>query len=141
MTQASKHPWSDAWLLHAVIITAQDGGAELAEVIGAADFLNHAILTCDEINGGVERLVQGGWIRLEDGRLGPRSRATERYEALRDKWRTQVELWEVLLEDEPGAESGPPEQEMAVGPSGPATFSAAEVDRAVEQYLRRMTSR
>lgn len=136
--QTSKHPWSDAWLLHAVIIAAPGGTAELARVIGAADFLNHAILTFDELRGGVERLARGGWITLEDGRLGATPRARQRYDTLQGKRREPVELWQVLLADAPGAvvEGAEP-----LGPCQADSLCAAEVDRAVQQYLRRMKSR
>ncbi len=48
--------WSDAWLLLAIGMTAKGRSATLSEVIGAADGINHAIMTHAEVDQGIERL-------------------------------------------------------------------------------------
>jgi hypothetical protein len=56
--------WSDAWLLLSVALAAKSGSTTLAAVIGAADNIQHAIITKAEIDGGVERLARGGLLEL-----------------------------------------------------------------------------
>src|SRR5687767_13486263 len=69
MSEAIPFVWSDAWLLHAILVAAKEDEATLEDVIGAADFLNHAILTFDEIDGGVARLSRAGLITAQNARF------------------------------------------------------------------------
>lgn len=54
--------WSDAWLLQAIILASGNGPATLAQIFGAADAVNHAMLTDDELHGGLARLTTGGFV-------------------------------------------------------------------------------
>jgi hypothetical protein len=65
--------WSDAWILQAVALAAQEEPARLDEVIAAADAVNHAIPTAGELHGAFVRLTQAGFIQEVGGRfsLGP----------------------------------------------------------------------
>lgn len=68
---------SDAWLLHAVLLAAKEGEAALDGVVGAADMIQHAMLTFDEIDGGVARLSRAGLVTIKEKRfhLSPAARA------------------------------------------------------------------
>ena len=47
--------FSDGWILLAIRTSGtDDGGAQLVDVIGAADFINHAIPTQEEIEKEAE---------------------------------------------------------------------------------------
>lgn len=48
--------WSDAWLLLAVGGVGE-GPAALAQVLAVADAIQHAILSRQELNGGIARLL------------------------------------------------------------------------------------
>ena len=61
--------WSDAWLLQSIVLASGDGPATLAQVIGAADAVNHALLTADELHGGLARLTTGGFVVETNGRF------------------------------------------------------------------------
>lgn len=54
--------WSDAWLLQSIVLASGNRPATLAQVIGAADAVNHALLTDDELHGGLVRLTTGGFV-------------------------------------------------------------------------------
>jgi len=56
------HLWSDAWLLQSIALATQAGPATLAQIIGAADAVNHALPTSDELHGGFARLTAAGFI-------------------------------------------------------------------------------
>jgi hypothetical protein len=55
--------WSDAWILQAIAVAARDGVATLADVIAAADAVNHALPTHDELHGALCRLTQGAFVK------------------------------------------------------------------------------
>lgn len=54
--------WSDAWLLQAVAVAARGGAATLADVIAAADAVNHALPTHDELHGALYRLTEAAFV-------------------------------------------------------------------------------
>ncbi len=58
--------WSDAWLLTAIYGAALGGDPTLAQVIGTGDFINHAIFTPAELNGGLGRLERVGFVSIQD---------------------------------------------------------------------------
>lgn len=62
---------ADAWVLLAIVYAGRDGGAALSEVIGAADYINHAILTYGEIQNALFKLTSDGFVREEGGRFFP----------------------------------------------------------------------
>lgn len=51
---------SDAWLLLSIIYVYSDGNkpSEMGRIIGCCDFIEHAIITLDEIKGGLCRLIE-----------------------------------------------------------------------------------
>src|SRR5690348_3409317 len=69
ITQMPQFLWSDAWLLQAIVLASGAGPATLAQVIGAADAVNHALLTSDELHGGLLRLTTGGFVAETDERF------------------------------------------------------------------------
>jgi hypothetical protein len=61
--------WSDAWLLQAIAIAAHNAPAPLAQVLAAADAVNHALPTDGELHGAFSRLTAGGFVTEADGRF------------------------------------------------------------------------
>ena len=61
--------WSDAWLLQSIVLASGTGPATLAQIIGAADAVNHALLTDDELHGGLVRLTSGGFVAETEARF------------------------------------------------------------------------
>jgi hypothetical protein len=60
--------WNDAWILTATSLVHEKGGATLAEIIGAADVINHAIPTARELSRAFSRLVNAGIVQARQGR-------------------------------------------------------------------------
>jgi hypothetical protein len=58
--------WSDAWLLLAVAFASQRGAATLETIIAAGDGINFAIFNADELESGLVRLTESGYI-VENG--------------------------------------------------------------------------
>jgi hypothetical protein len=61
--------WSDAWLFQAIALASQAGPARLSQVIGAADGVNHALPTVDELHGALVRLTAGGFVSEAEERF------------------------------------------------------------------------
>lgn len=68
MKSGEAFQWSDAWLFLAIGFAASHRRASLGEVITTADGLQHAVITRDELNGGIGRLKRAGYISYtQDG--------------------------------------------------------------------------
>ena len=68
MSDAIPLVWTDAWLLHAILLAAtQDGKASLDEVVGAADMIQHAMLTCREYGVPAVFQTKDATRRLREG--------------------------------------------------------------------------
>jgi hypothetical protein len=63
---AMRARWSDAWILAAVDWAAD---ADLAKVIHAADAINHAIPTIEEVEHAIQFLGAAGLVRYSDNSL------------------------------------------------------------------------
>jgi len=65
---AAAFQWSDAWLFLAIGFAASQRPASLGDVITTADGIQHAVITRDELNGGIGRLERAGYITYtQDG--------------------------------------------------------------------------
>ena len=64
----SQWAWNDAWILTATSLMHKRGGATLAEIIGAADVINHAIPTAGELSRAFSRLVDCGIVQVKNDR-------------------------------------------------------------------------
>lgn len=54
--------WSDAWLLLSLIYSGEPADRERLRSIG--DFINHALFTDEELDGGLARLQQAGHVTV-----------------------------------------------------------------------------
>jgi len=69
MTSDSRFWWSDAWLLLAIGYSNDKGASSLAHVIGVADAIQHAVLTWEEVDGGLFRLGKAGYVTVRDEKV------------------------------------------------------------------------
>src|SRR3989338_8909388 len=58
--------YADAWLLLSIIYASDKQAASLTEIIACGDFINHAIFTWEELQGGFFRLINSGYV-IEQG--------------------------------------------------------------------------
>lgn len=70
---------SDAWILLSVIYAGIEQAASLSRVIATADFINHAIVTFEEMEEALARLAVGDFIVYNDGKLSPSRRTMAFY--------------------------------------------------------------
>jgi len=57
--------YADAWLLLSIIYANRKDRAILSNIIAYGDFINHAIFTWEELQGGLFRLINTGYV-VED---------------------------------------------------------------------------
>ena len=62
MSKGPPFNWSDAWLLLAIAFASQHGPATLEGIIAAGDVINFAIFTADELESGLVRLTEAGYV-------------------------------------------------------------------------------
>jgi uncharacterized protein (UPF0264 family) len=64
--------WSDAWVLLATIYAGQGKPAPLPAVIAAADYIQHAVVEFEEMEGALARLTDAGYLGFFDGCVEPK---------------------------------------------------------------------
>jgi hypothetical protein len=62
----SQYLWSDAWMLRAIAVASRTRPASLAEVIVAAEAIQHTPPLDEELHGAFTRLTDGGFIEEHD---------------------------------------------------------------------------
>jgi hypothetical protein len=67
----------DAWILLALIYNREKAGSRLADIIGTADAINHAIPSREELHGALNRLLAGRLIESKRDRFTITDRAVE----------------------------------------------------------------
>ncbi len=69
---AMKQRTVDAWMFLAIAISPRDAGpVGLSNLVAAADGVNHAIPTEDELRGGINRLLHAGLVYEHDFSIRP----------------------------------------------------------------------
>lgn len=129
--------WSDAWLLQAIALASRTGPGTLADVIAAADDVNHALPTYEELHGAFSRLTAGGFVeeigdrfRLT-GQVPPETTAT----IVESGWQRGREAASALLD----AEAWSPQTNVG-DPRNDVRYSGLTDDRirdAEREYRRR----
>src|SRR5688572_16073462 len=76
---------SDAWLLLAIVLAAGNDVANLHEIVAAGDGINHAIFTEEEMESGLYRLSNGGYIEESNGGFRPSSATVDKYRVIHAK--------------------------------------------------------
>ncbi|HZN62780.1 MAG TPA: hypothetical protein VFC90_10290 [Planctomycetota bacterium] len=63
--QSSPFVWEDVWVLRSVIgsLGMWGRGATLETIVRTGDMINHAIFNYEELNDGLSRLMEGGYVQ------------------------------------------------------------------------------
>ena len=85
MTSDSRFLWSDAWLFLAIGYSNEKEASSLARVIGAADAIQHSVLTWEEVDGGLFRLGMAGYVTVRDEKVSLTQQGRAIIEGLREK--------------------------------------------------------
>jgi len=140
--RSAQYKWSDAWLLLAVVYAAGGGDATLDRIIGAGDFINHAIFNQEELESGFSRLTAGGYIEEKDGSFRATAKVIESYRMTTTPRRTvfkEVEDMRQLLGAASWTAIDPlPDPENNLNYHG---FSSQLYEEAVSKYVARTKSK
>jgi hypothetical protein len=126
---------SDAWLLCSIAIGEGRRGASLRDILAAGDYINHAILTGQQIRYGLAKLIPTGFIRETAGGFKVAGKANAFWKKLKLKRKPvlrQLDEWETFLGVASPPESDPLREE-AEWPY-PAVSDEA-VKRAYDEYV------
>jgi hypothetical protein len=115
--------WPDAWVLAATSDLAE--GCTLSELMGAADAINHAVPTRDELASALGALIAAGLIEVKDGRF----RTTDAGRAIKKHWRGGLFGW---------SESLLPQLERLPRATDEFSLTEAAVQAAYTEYVRRI---
>lgn len=132
---------SDAWLLLTILVAASADGATLDGIVSTGDAINHAVFTFHEIDGGLARLVAGGFVRVDNMRVFPTDEAKRIYDRVRRRKGSMLTQMDALRK-----KLGAPEWSTADDPNRAdpawslAAFSVSELDRAYTNYQRQFSA-
>lgn len=128
---AANARFADAWVLLAVTYASHDQPPDLLDVVAAADFINHAILTYEELSVSLAHLVHRGMIQVSGDRFVPAGEVVAALPRGRSAVHADLRRIEKLLES------------TIAGPVGdPYALPRADYDAAVSAYThqaRRLT--
>ena len=133
--------WSDAWLLLSVILAGSSGGATLEDIVSVGDGINHAIFTFHEVDGGLSRLLAGGFVTLDGERVFPAAKAVDLYNRVRERDERALSQMRSI-----GKALGAPEWSPSHDPNRAAPawslsrFSADDFENACTRYTRQVAA-
>lgn len=130
---STDYTWADAWFLLAVSYLSSKGeSVQLSDVIGAADYINHEILSVAEIKSATFKLSRDGWITYRTGTYSATERMIEMFAGLPAKSpMAQLEIVESWLDAE-GYDDGY-DPDLLTAPDVVA-ITEEMVDLATSQY-------
>lgn len=124
---------TDPWLLQAILSAEKEGFASLTDVVTCGDAIDHAILTFDEIDGGLARLARGGFVSLNGNRIRVLPLATELI-ARRIKRMSINKEREAIRVALGAPKPQPPFHPTPADPLWKSGLTSEEWDAAVEEY-------
>ena len=124
--------WSDAWLLLAISLASQRAPATLESIIAAGDVINFAIFNPDELESGLVRLTEAGYIVDNEGSFSLTEKVKPHSESFLAEQRPMdkrlMDVQEML-----GAASAPDDQPCTNNLKYPG-FSQRQYEEAVQRY-------
>lgn len=142
MRKTIRFEYADAWLLLSVIHAYQRGKANLANIIAYGDYVNHAIFSVEELQGGIFRLIRAGYIIDKEGEYIPSSRIMQSYSTLLKSAKTVSEQLGFIrkeLNSPEWSENYDPSKANITGSYKKVTRST--VEDAYNEYVNKMKNR
>jgi hypothetical protein len=126
------HP-SDPWILLAVAKASFHGSCSLPRLISAADYINHAIPSRAQIEGGVNRLAAAGLLSVSKNGFSLAPKGRRLMIGLESKSRSLPRQWKMLEKELPAI--GPLTRRARRWRLSPAVYR-----QAVAEHLRPLAS-
>jgi hypothetical protein len=135
--------WSDAWVFLAVALAGNGDWVALDAIVAAGDGIEHAILSREELDGGLNRLTRGGLVEVEHKRCRLAASGLVVYQHVSAAHRQLGKLLTAVQEQIGAApwrrDDVPPA--VARDPDLPELVSQAAYEVAVRSYLGRGSRR
>lgn len=132
-----RYIWTDAWVLQAVIYADKSGGADLRGIIAAGDTINQAVFRREELESGLYRLAEGGWIEDLGKKFRPAAKARSEHAKIpQNCWSMAQEM--ELIAGFLGVAGAGPANEPSPHPENKYRypgFSEKKFQAAVQKYL------
>ncbi len=129
--------WEDQtmmWVLMSILYGGGENGAELAGIISASDYINHAVISFTELQAGLNRLHSLGVIRKKDSRIYFTASFWKQIAEIEARTRSLHKKWRGIEAVLAGF-SGKADRHGA--PCEKIFFSEEEVQQSIEEYLIR----
>jgi hypothetical protein len=128
--------WSDAWLLGAIFFAHRaETTATLDQVLAYGDAINHAIFTPEELESGLARLSDAGFIREENGAFIPTGIGQQWYEEFKSVQARRFDFFK-WFSKKLGAQPYRPGNEHKLEMRYPG-FTSRRYEEALSAYRRR----
>lgn len=136
MANSSSFTSSDTWVLLAAVYGGAEKGADLDAIISAGDYINHAILSYEELDGGLARLQAANLIEERNGLYFLTPIVLSAYEGMAKRHRSVSKRWDAL---EQFLKEGEHQAQLGEALNHAVTRTAYE--HAVQAYLHRFTNK
>lgn len=126
---------SDAWILLAAVYSGRKDGADLRSLISAADYINHAVRSYEELSGGLARLRAAGLIVEKRGRYRPSETVLSAYARTTTPRRAvmkELDDMEIFLQSERRGECHPLPKRI---------LTREMYEKAIREYLQSFSKR
>ena len=123
--------WSDAWLMLAISQASQRGPATLETIIAAGDEINFLIFSPEELESGLVRLTEAGYIADKSGEFYLTDKVRSQSEVFLSESSTDKRL--KAVQELLGAASAPDDQPCRNNLRYPG-FSKEKYEEAVRSY-------
>ena len=123
--------WSDAWLMLAISQASQRGPATLETIIAAGDEINFLIFSPEELESGLVRLTEAGYIADNSGEFYLTDKVRSQSEVFLSESSTDKRL--KAVQELLGAASAPDDQLCRNNLRYPS-FSKERYEEAVRSY-------
>jgi hypothetical protein len=130
---------ADSWLLYAIGLSSQTGPATLSDVIAAADVVNHAIMTFEEFDSALAKLLVKAHVRIVRRRFLLRAKTRRVFDASILRKRDLMAQWDATSEFL-GAAKGPYDPRWKDPLWRNSIVTRDNFDDAVGEYLGRFRS-
>ena len=133
------YAWFEIWILVALLVAAKGRGTgvSLARLIATADYINHAIVTREELEVGLGRLIDIGYVSNSPKGFRATRRAVSMWNESAAKRRSVRDAWrdvEKAMGERPRSSSAP-----RTAPEG--IVSESDYVSALKEYRREWSKR
>jgi predicted DNA-binding transcriptional regulator AlpA len=125
--------WPDAWLFQAIALAGgQNKFVEFVGIIGAGDYINHAVFTLEEVLENVPKLLAAEFIEIASAKIKLSGKTAAWYKKEVNIFKSSHKQQAIIKEF---LKNNPPPFEIKLSSIG---FTQEDYDHALAQYQKKM---